>query len=268
MCPHCRAFITTSDKVCPYCDTPVGPRAIDIRSPADLLGGLVPGGRFLTSLILLLNGGLFAVTVLYSLKAGYRGAPMNLDIDTLVIFGAKRSDLVFDGHWWRLLSAGFLHGGLLHFGMNTWAMLDVASTVEELFGTARMIAIYVVSTIAGFLASTYWTWAVSVGASAGLFGLIGAMIAYGSMRSSDLGQMIKTHYTRWAIYGLIFGLMGNIDNAAHLGGLAGGFAVARLAGEPTLRPGREAAWSWVSYACLAVAAYSFGMMGLSIWSNW
>ena len=63
MCPHCRAFITTSDKVCPYCDTPVGPKAIDVRSPGDLLGGLIPGGQFVTVLILTANVGMFLVTM-------------------------------------------------------------------------------------------------------------------------------------------------------------------------------------------------------------
>ncbi len=263
MCPHCRAFITTDDKVCPYCDTPVGPRAIDVRSPADILGGLIPSARFLTSLILLLNAGLFVTTVIFSMNRGNASAVMGLDSQTLLIFGAKWTRLVFAGDWWRLVTAGFLHGGLLHFGMNTWAMLDVGANVEELFGTARMIVVYFVATVLGFLASSFWSGAVSVGASAGLFGLIGAMIAYGSMHTTALGQMVKSHYTRWAVYGLILGLMGNIDNAAHLGGLAGGFAVARLAGEPVLGHWRETLWTWISYACLAMTAYSFFRMAMT-----
>jgi len=62
MCPQCRAFITTSDKVCPYCNTKVGPRAVEQRDPGPILGGLIPHAQFVTSMILLLNFGLYAAT--------------------------------------------------------------------------------------------------------------------------------------------------------------------------------------------------------------
>src|SRR5215469_14313595 len=59
MCPNCRAFVTTSDRVCPYCDVKLGPRAIDRRNPGEILGGLIPHARFTTVMILLINTGLF-----------------------------------------------------------------------------------------------------------------------------------------------------------------------------------------------------------------
>ena len=68
MCPNCRAFITTSDRVCPYCGNQVGPRAIDRREPGALLGGLIPAQHFTTFLILLINLALFAAT--YWLSGG------------------------------------------------------------------------------------------------------------------------------------------------------------------------------------------------------
>jgi len=70
MCPHCRAFITTDDRVCPYCNTPVGPRAVDRRSPGEIMGGLIPHARFTTTLILLINTGLYIATTLYAMKSG------------------------------------------------------------------------------------------------------------------------------------------------------------------------------------------------------
>ncbi|MGA2155851.1 MAG: hypothetical protein ABSH37_15665, partial [Bryobacteraceae bacterium] len=73
MCPHCRAFITNKDKICPYCNERVGPRAIDRRSPADFLGGLIPHARFNTIVILLANFGLYVVSTLYSMRAGGGG---------------------------------------------------------------------------------------------------------------------------------------------------------------------------------------------------
>src|SRR5579863_10737265 len=59
MCPNCRAFVTTSDRVCPYCQAPMGPRAIEQRNPGEILGGLIPQARFTTVMILLINTGLF-----------------------------------------------------------------------------------------------------------------------------------------------------------------------------------------------------------------
>src|SRR4051812_35070157 len=59
MCPNCRAFITTSDKVCPYCEIKLGAPAAARRAPADLLGGLIPHARFTTIVILLINAGFY-----------------------------------------------------------------------------------------------------------------------------------------------------------------------------------------------------------------
>ncbi len=73
MCPNCRAFISSDDRVCPYCEAQLGPRAIERRSPSDV-AGLIPGTQFVTSLILLINIGLFIATMLYSMK-GERAFP-------------------------------------------------------------------------------------------------------------------------------------------------------------------------------------------------
>ncbi len=257
MCPNCRAFINSDDRVCQYCDFSLAPRRAAIGMTGGLIGVMIPEGKFLTFTILAVNSGLFVATIIASSKAGNPNAIMDIDGRTLVTFGAKWTGLVFTGDWWRLVTAGFLHGGLFHFLMNSWAMFDLSATVEDFFGTSRMLVIYFVATVLGFLASCFWSPAISVGASAGLFGLIGAMIAFGSMNRTAMGGMIKSHYSRWAVYGLILGLLGRIDNAAHLGGLAGGFLVARLAGSPPQTPWREAVWTWAGYASLAVTGYSF-----------
>ena len=137
MCSHCRAFITTDDKVCPYCDTPVGPRAIDVRSPGEVLGGLVPNTHFTTALILLLNAGLYIATAVYASSGGGGGGFMDLDVKTLFLFGSKYTPAIIHGQWWRLITAGFLHGGLMHIAMNSWVLYDLGAQVEEAYGTAR-----------------------------------------------------------------------------------------------------------------------------------
>src|ERR1043166_2154449 len=171
MCPHCRAFITTSDKVCPYCGEHVGPRAIDLRGGTqDFLAGFIPHARFITVLILVINFGLYLATALYSMRSG-RGNAMDIDVETLLDFGAKFGPLIGAGQWWRLVTAGFLHGGLMHILMNSWALFDLGAAVEETYGSARMLVIYFVANVAGFYLSSLLKMGPSSGASAALFGL-------------------------------------------------------------------------------------------------
>ena len=223
MCPSCRAFITTHDKVCPYCNERVGPRAVERRDPGAILGGFVPQARFVTMIILTINFGLYLATVVFSQRSGQGGSFLNIDGQTLIDFGAKlRAAILGYGQWWRLVTAGFLHGGLLHIGMNSWVLFDLGAQVEEAYGASRLIVIYFLGTVFGFLLSTFWTSALSVGASAGIMGLLGAMIALGVRnRHTAAGAAIHSMYIRWAVYVLIFGLLPglNIDNAAHRFGL-------------------------------------------------
>ena len=264
MCPHCRAFITIKDRVCPYCNETVGPRAIDRRNPSPI-GGFIPHARFNTVVILVINFGTFLATVAYSMKAGNRDAFMSRDVRTLVEFGAKYNQALAAGQWWRLVTAGFLHGGLFHILMNSWVLFDLGAQVEETYGGSRMLVIYFVSTVCGFYLSAVWSPAVSVGASAALFGLIGAMIALGMQRRSAIGEQIRGMYIRWAIYGLLFGLLPgfHIDNAAHIGGLVSGFGVAFLAGTPAWEgSSKETVWRVVSWICILLTALSFLKMYL------
>lgn len=266
MCPHCRAFITTSDKVCPYCNEQVGPRAADRLGGGSPLGGFIPHARFVTVMILIINFGLYAATTLYSMQNSQSGAVFDIDSRTLFLFGAKYRPAIALGQWWRLITAGFLHGGILHILMNSWVLFDLGAQVEEVYGKNRMIVMYVCATAAGFWLSNWWNPGISIGASAGLFGLIGAMIALGVIHRSAMGDAIRGMYLRWAIYGLIFGMLPGlaIDNAAHVGGLAGGFGVAYLAGLPRYEGSRnELIWRLAAYACLALTAFCFFQ-----WAMW
>jgi len=264
MCPHCRAFITTKDRVCPYCNETVGARAVDLRNAGDLLGGFIPHARFNTMLILLINFGMYLVTVLYSLKAGNNNAFWRLDGRTLVVFGASFGPGMAAGQWWRLVTAGFLHGGLFHILMNSWVLFDLGAQVEEVYGAARMWVIYFLSTVGGFYLSVHWhPMSPSVGASAALYGMIGAMIALGVGHRSSAGQAIGGLYIRWAIYGLIISFIPGIDLAAHLGGLAVGFGAAYLAGQPRLQGSpTETLWTVASWLCVLLTASSFLLMYL------
>jgi len=266
MCPNCRAFITTDDKVCPYCDLRLGERAVDKRSPADVLGGLIPHARFTTMMILLVNTGMYIATVLYSMH-GDRGGGMDIDVQTLLDFGAKYAPAIFAGQWWRLITAGFLHAGLLHIGMNMWVLFDLGVQVEETYGTSRYLVFYFVSTVFGYLASSWWAPGTpSIGASAGIFGLIGAMIALGVRDRSAYGAMVRSVYTRWAMYGLAMGILPSLfgfsfmDNAAHLGGISSGFIIAYVAGTPRFSRAVETVWRVAAGIALGLTALAFAKM--------
>jgi rhomboid protease GluP len=259
MCPNCRAFITTGDKVCPYCEAPIGPRAIDVREPGEVLGGLIPHAHFTTVLILLINFGIYIATAVYAMNTGRGGGFFDLDVQTLFLFGAKYGPAITHGQWWRLITAGFLHGGLIHIGMNSWVLYDLGAQVEEAYGTARFLVIYVLTSIAGFYVSMLWSpMSPSVGASAALFGLIGAMVALGTRSGTAVGRAMRAFYVRWAIYGLVLGfIISHVDNAAHVGGFVGGFALGYVVGTPRIMGRSEGLWKGLAVACIAVTVWAF-----------
>jgi rhomboid protease GluP len=264
MCPNCRAFITTHDKVCPYCNERVGPRAGERRDPGAIMGGFIPHARFVTMIILTINFGLYVATVVFSQRNGLGGF-VNVDGQTLIDFGAKvRAAIITYGQWWRLVTAGFLHGGLLHIGMNSVVLFDLGAQVEDVYGASRLIVVYFMATVFGFLLSTFWNPGISVGASAGIMGLLGAMIALGvRTRHTAAGAAMRGMYVRWAVYGLIFGLLPGIDNTAHIGGLAAGFGVAYLAGTPRIETAwSERLWQAAAAACVVITAACFLKMYL------
>lgn len=132
------------------------------------------------------------------------------------------------GEWWRLITAGFLHFGIMHILFNTIACLQAGMFIERTYGPARMWIAFLVSVVAGSLACFIGSPEARVaGASAGLCGLIGAMIAYGYKRGGTHGETVRNFAIQWAVYILIFGIVvPGISNSAHIGGGLGGFAVA------------------------------------------
>jgi rhomboid protease GluP len=254
MCPNCRAFITTSDRTCPYCGVQVGARAVDRRQPADILGGLIPHAHFTTILILVINFGLFIGTWLLGKKIGESAA--------IGALGAKYGPWIFQNHeYWRLVTAGFLHGGVLHILMNSWVLYDLGAQTEQFYGTPRFLVVYFAGTVGGFYLSSVLNPLVpSLGASAGIMGLIGAMIAFGVANRSSLGRQIRSVYGRWVVYIIAFGLIPglNVDNWAHIGGLAAGFIVGYVAGTPVhSSPSRETFWRALATLCVMLTVWSF-----------
>lgn len=257
MCPNCRALLSPKATRCEYCETDIGRRAYKPESTS-ALSRAIPQENFTTIVILIINFGLFAATLLMTMKGSEVSGGLFAGIDgrVLRLFGAKDAFLIAQGEWWRLVTAGFLHAGIFHILMNSWVLFDLGMRAEEVFGTPRFLVIYFVSSIFGFVASLYWSpLAISVGASAAACGLIGAMIAHGYRTRSPFGSF----YMRWAVLIIVIGLMPgfHIDNAAHLGGMAAGFVIAYLGGTPRLGHPIESAWKLAAGLVLAVVLFSF-----------
>jgi membrane associated rhomboid family serine protease len=151
--------------------------------------------------------------------------------------GASGVVPVFEwGRWWTVLSAGWLHGGILHLVFNMMALRQLAPAIAELYGPARMTIIYVVASIVGFTCSSLagrflpdlpliGAGLMTVGASASIAGLIGALWHYGRRGGS---RMAQSHASTYVLYMVVIGFMGGIDNWAHAGGFAGGYLAARF----------------------------------------
>jgi membrane associated rhomboid family serine protease len=166
---------------------------------------------------------------------------------------------------WRLVMAVFLHGSLMHIGFNMWVLMDIGPQIEELYGSARYLFIYVVTGIGGYLLSSF-SGHFSVGGSGALLGLIGILLAITTGRRTAGMRMLRQQIIRWLVYILIWGLLfPGIDNMAHLGGLATGFLLGRIMMDrPPLNPEeRKKAYTMGWIGALLVAA-SFAMM---IYSN-
>ena len=263
MCPHCRAFITIKDRVCPYCHEAVAPKRRE-SDGGGFLSGFIPQARFNTVTILLINFGLYLATALASVRAG--GTAWDIDAYTLVNFGAMFTpSIVLKGEWWRLVTAGFLHGGVLHILMNSWALFDLGAMTEEAYGSSRMLVIYFVASVAGFYTSAHFKTGPSIGASAALFGLIGAMLALGMRHRSAMGDALRGMAIRWLIYGLLFSLLPGIDMTAHIGGFVGGFVVSYVADQPRReRAPIERVWQIAAGLCILITAACFLKMYLSL----
>ena len=259
ICTNCRAFISRADRVCPYCEFELAPALKANPDPARAIGSLLPQNGQITIYILAVNGFLYFAMALFNQQNISGGSFFDLSGTTLFLFGAKEPTYIFHGEWWRLVTAGFLHASVIHIGMNSWGLYDLGAQAEEAFGSGKMLVIYVLSSICGFLASSLLAPSLSIGASAGIFGLIGAMIAFGLNERSSFGSHVKAAYTRTAVWAMVISFMiPYTDNWAHIGGLAGGFGVAYIVGHPrVIKPKQERYWNVVGLAIAALVVICF-----------
>lgn len=267
-------LVGVNDDQCLNC----GRRKPGLFGFAPLLAGLGRGGlddAFVRMIVVVcgflyvasaLAGGLQMGSFLNLLSPGARG---------LLLFGASGAYPVFvNGHWWTVLSATWLHGGVLHILFNMYVLYQVVPTVIEFYGLSRTVIIYVLGGAAGFTLSSFvgaflplpWPLSgatVTIGASAALLGLIGAILCYGRRTGST---MIIQQIRIWLIYLLIMGFIPglSVDNWSHLGGLAGGYLLAQWMDPLHPERGNHALIALVLLAATAAAIVWSVIDGLSV----
>lgn len=265
MCPNCRAFISVTDRVCPYCSAQLGPRAIDLRA-SQFAASLLPRANLTATLFIVVNIALYLVELVISNKV-FNASFGTFDPRAGVLLGDKNTYFILGYHqWWRLITAGFLHGGLVHIAMNSWTLFILVTESEMFYGTSRVVFTYIFSTFTGFWLSSLWSpHSSSLGASAACFGYFGLMLAMALRRRSDpLVQAVRSHYGQWLIFGLVLSILPGVDMAAHVGGFLGGLVVGVAAGLPGLpNTPRELLWKILAFAAVAVTLYAFWLDYLS-----
>ncbi len=234
VCPGCGSLVGVGDEKCYICGR-VNPGLWGFAPALRRLGndlGFVP----------LVVGSSTVLYVLTLLRSGSElqivGGGMSFlapSSRALMFFGASGAYPVFVfGGWWTVLSATWLHGGLLHILFNMMWVRDLGPTTADVIGPARTIIIYTISGVCGFLLSSFAGWygpaipllrgaSLTIGASASIFGLLGALVHYGRKGGSSL---IHDAAKRYALILFVFGLiMPGVDNYAHAGGFVGGYAL-------------------------------------------
>lgn len=153
------------------------------------------------------------------------------DIYTLIKFGANYRGTIINSEFYRLITCAFIHIGVLHLAFNSYALYVIGVQLESYFGKIKYIIIYLLSAISASLMSIIFSNSISAGASGAIFGLLGALLYFGYHYRVYLGNVLKSQIIPLILVNLLIGFMDQgIDNAAHIGGLIGGFLIAMAVG--------------------------------------
>ena len=261
LCPKCRKLISRSEAVCPYCK---------LANP----GSRWKGNYFTRGLIgqngsiraiLLCNIGMFVVSVFADLQSlSFSASPFDFlspGSNSLLALGSTGTIPIFQfHHYWSLISANYLHASFLHILFNMIALLQLAPLVEREFGKYRMIIIYTLGGVAGYVLSVAAGVKLTLGASAAICSLLGALLYYGKSRGGDYGQNIFRQIGGWAVGLAIFGfIVPGINNWGHGGGMVAGVALGFLLGY-TERKQENFIHRVMAVVCVAVTG------GVLLWS--
>jgi rhomboid protease GluP len=233
VCVSCGSLVGVNDEQCYSC----GRRNPGLWGYAPVLRRLGNDLGFV-SLIVYGCGAMYVIALLLTVMRGGNimgggGSPLNIlapNTPIQILLGASGAYPVFgEGMWWSILSAGWLHASIMHIVLNMMWVRNLGPATADLYGGPRMVIIYTVGSAAGFLLSSVlglfpipkFGAPLTVGASAPIFGLLGALMYYGRRSGSSI---VHAEAKGYAVAFFVFGLiLPGVDNAAHAGGFIGGY---------------------------------------------
>lgn len=156
-------------------------------------------------------------------------SPSNFSLEILGATGRGPIDQL--GHWWTLLSANYLHAGVLHILFNMMMFWQLVPMVTREYGPYRMFSIYTLGGVFGFVISYFAGIGFTIGASAAVCSLVGALLYFGKSRGGIYGQTVYKQIMGWVISLFLFGfIVPGINNWAHGGGILGGIIAGYILG--------------------------------------
>jgi len=254
LCPNCRKLISSDEPSCPYC----GLLRPGLHNTAGIIRNIFFAFNPVMTIIYINIAFYILALFLNPQRVLSGGSPFNFlspSGQSLFLLGATGTVPVFEYHrFWTLISASFLHGGILHIAFNMMALYQLGPFALQIFGFHRFLSIYILSGIAGFAASLLFGVTFTIGASASICGLIGAILYYGKSRGGYYGEIIYKQAVGWVIGLIVFGfIVSGINNWAHGGGLLSGILFAFLMGYNEKKQ-ETAGHKLLAYACILITA--------------
>jgi rhomboid protease GluP len=277
LCPACGTLVGANATRCHQCGASM---TFSLAAASRSLSKLLPHAAPVTYTILGLDVLIYGLSLLMTIqRSGGFGAPAGGLGGILFSLGGISGTILLRlgeslplsyqlDQPWRLVMAMFLHGSLLHIGFNMMALVNIGPMIEELYGSARYLFLFVVTGAAGFFASSL-AGNVSVGASGSLLGLIGALIAVTGSRRSAGARMIRGQLISWVISIAVLGFfMRGIDNWAHGGGFVAGYLLGRLIPDrQPADPSERRSAEIMGWAAALVVALSFVFMVINYFAT-
>ena len=286
MCRNCGALVGANETQCSMCGAPKD-SALRTQSKAPVVvhdHETVRFARAILSRPYIFTIVFIIANVFVFILTAQAGADQNPAV--LIRFGAKVNSLIEGQHeWWRFVTPIFLHGGIAHILMNMYGLWVIGPYVERLYGSAKFVVFWVVTGVAGVVASYLSVQpgihnagpigrflfksqdAVSVGASGALFGLIGVLFVFGIKFRHELPEGFKRAFGTGMLPTILLNIFIGymipvIDNAAHMGGLVSGALLALVVGykRPGERTGVAVFWHVLQVLALALVVVSFVMV--------
>jgi rhomboid protease GluP len=253
LCPNCRKLISSDEPTCPYCGL-VRP---GLHNAAGSIRKIFFGSHPVM-VIIYINIAFYVLALLLDprgiLVEGMFSFFSPSETSLRALGASGTINFIYYHRYWTLISASFLHAGILHILFNMMALYQIGPFVLKEFGFHRFINLYILTGICGFALSVLFGVRFTIGASASVCGLIGAVLYYGKSRGDFYGEVIYKEATGWVIGLILFGIfLPGINNWAHGGGLLSGIGLSYLMGYNDVKM-ESAAMKLLAYACILLTS--------------